>query len=67
VQDLAFDDSLFPRSHFFAIPGLQITIQSLVALIAKNVHWSGCSMTHRVIRSPGIAGERKTMLAFDGL
>jgi hypothetical protein len=67
VQDLAFDDSLLARSQFFAISGLQITIQSLVVLIAKNVHWSGRPMTHRVIRSPDIAGERKTRLAFDGL
>ena len=38
------------RIIFSAIPEAQITILNLVASITKNVHWSGCAMTHRVNR-----------------
>jgi hypothetical protein len=71
------------RFIFSAIPGAQITILSLVALITKNVHCSWSLMMHRNRRlaplgtQPGLRGSRerrvpepvaiKTKLAFDGL
>jgi hypothetical protein len=67
------------RVIFSAIPGAQITILSLVALVAKNVHWS-CSLDdaprqstglHRWGMQPDLRGPEpvaiKTKLAFDGL